>query len=60
MAGMGVKWSTLTRESGSGKWPFLAAANRRRDWVKMMPLLEPNVEQMTKTGMIHAMTPSVR
>lgn len=60
MAGMGVIWSMLTRESASGKCPFLAAANIRRDWVKMAPLVVPNVEQITKTGMIHAMTPNVR
>ena len=57
---MGVRYSACTREIASGNCPFLAPTKKRRDWVKMAPLVEPKVEQMTNAGMIHAMTPRVR
>ena len=41
-----------------GMWPFLAPTKNRREEAKIPPFTAPNVEQATKKGIIHLITPN--
>merc|ERR1712117_100658 len=58
--GMGVRALTLTSAMERGMCPFRAPTKKMRADAKMTPLMHPKVEQATKSGISHAITPIVR
>lgn len=56
--GTGVKFLTFIRAMAVGKWPFLAPTKNKRDEANMAPFNAPKVEQATKKGIVHDITPS--
>lgn len=57
--GIGVKQLILINEIAAGKWPLRAPTKNKRDDANMAPFNEPNVEQATKSGIIHANMPNI-
>ena len=58
--GIGVSVLKFINDIILGIWPFLAATKKSRDEAKIPPLTAPKVEQATKTGIIHDITPRNR
>jgi hypothetical protein len=58
-AGIGVYVSTLIRARAFGKCPFRAPASGSLDGAKMAELRAPNIEQATKKGITHDITPRI-
>ena len=57
---MGVRALTLTSAMDRGMCPARAPTKKMRAEAKMTPLMQPKVEQATKSGIAHAITPIVR
>ena len=58
--GIGVNLLVLIKAMALGICPFLAPTKKSLEEAKMPPLTAPKVEQATKNGIIHDITPSNR
>jgi len=59
-AGMGVKVWMLISAKALGKWPSLAPTKTNLEAANMDPFKDPNVDEATNRGMIHAIGPRMR
>ena len=58
--GMGVRAFTFTSAMDLGMCPLRAPTKKILAEAKMTPLMQPKVEQATKSGIDHDITPIVR